>query len=177
MQSGSGDNFEDDDYSADDFYQATVADGWVEDLARAKDWLIHPQTKQVAVFGQITEEMAKASGLKALPIRMANGADKGTGNGFGVRHIHYQHGDEIIRHGYTSVQDFVHHTLESIEELLIQDSGRSVAIRLAEKNESYSRIVILELSRCETCYSVVTAYPRPKWRKMKGRLVWRKKTR
>ena len=64
-------------------------------------------------FGMITKEQAKAIGLKSAPIRLSEGEE----NTYGLKHIEYQHGEQIRKAGYKSVIDFVEDVISSFDEI------------------------------------------------------------
>ena len=64
-------------------------------------------------FGKITEAQAKAMGLKSAPIKLSEGSE----NTYGLKHIEYQHGEQIRNAGYESVSDFVEDVVSNFDEI------------------------------------------------------------
>ena len=75
-------------------------------IPRADNFVTVPQTAGEIDFAYVTLDLAAASGLSPLPIRLANGRQFAKG-GYGVSHILCVHGAALAQAEYFSVQDFV----------------------------------------------------------------------
>jgi len=134
----------------------------------------HPD-EPVREFGAIPEEVAKAAGVPAAPIRLVRGKQFGDHRGFGLEHIAVQHGEEIRQAGYDSEEAFVEDVLQSFNAVYDAGGGRLALVSDSGKEQKI-HIVEVRYSRGQKFYTVVTAYiaDRPKFNERKYRLLWKK---
>lgn len=98
-------------------------------------------------FGEITED----SGLTAAPIKLSEGfQDFETGNGYGLIHMEYQHGDQIRQAGFNSVEEFVSYVAENYDHDNIRvgkrrDDGNGTF--LIQVTDTHDNTLFIELSK------------------------------
>ncbi|UUA75275.1 hypothetical protein [Cellvibrio sp. QJXJ] len=121
--------------------------------------IIHPVTG-VHEFGAIPEiiKPEKKLHIEGGNIYLKHGEHIAKNRGFGVNHIWIEHSDQLIKLGYSTIDDVPRYVSEIIvagASIHVADYRRPTVLRSAKG------IVILELklvgNSCE--YSVVTAYP------------------
>lgn len=105
-------------------------------------------------FGMIQGEVARASGLPPLPIRLLRGAQYESHKGFGLQHIKEQHGEEIRKAGFKSESDFVADVVKNFNAIYKVGENRYALVA----NGNLQKVHIIELSNDKTHYSVITGY-------------------
>ena len=70
-----------------EFQKNTEVDGCCFDHRQRYTVVVVPQSGGCLDFGRIPDDVAEATGLLPLPIRLPNGEHRWPENGFGARHI------------------------------------------------------------------------------------------
>ena len=106
-------------------------------------------------FGKITEEQAKAMGMKPAPIKLSEGSDKVNG----LKHIEHQHKNQILNAGYKSVKDFVEDVVSNFDEIHLgteadRDGKKTQGFYLVKTTNHGTVGIELELSEDGDFYTV-----------------------
>lgn len=124
-------------------------------------------------WGEITPGMAAAApelGLEALPIKMLKGRHRGQHAGFGLAHVHEQHGAELEARGY-DLAEYLTGIFSRPNRIYASKRGENIRLELVTKSMPRN-IGVLELRKEDGFYSVVTAFPMGERRKARGELIW-----
>lgn len=106
-------------------------------------------------FGMIQGEVARASGLPPLPIKLLSGQQFADHKGYGRQHIKEQHGDEIRKAGFKSEEEFVADVVKNFNAIYKVGENRYA---LVANGGNVQKIHIVELSRDKSYYNVITGY-------------------
>jgi hypothetical protein len=139
-------------------FQNTVADGYSPATKDVDEFAVVPETDGLTDFGSISEELSEVTGLRPLPIRLLNGKHFGSGGGYGIAHLLHHHGPAIALHDYFSVQDFVLSIARDFDATYEGDRDRVLILRRNDGNPAVDRLLVLELSDCETYWSAVSGW-------------------
>jgi hypothetical protein len=107
-------------------------------------------------FGEVREE----SGLQPAPIRLSEGFNRADGQGgnigYGLEHIKAGHGEQILKAGYRSVEEFVEDVARNYQEIRIGRSRRNnrTYMLLELHDEKHKRTLYVELSHDGTYWNV-----------------------
>ena len=107
-------------------------------------------------FGEVREE----SGLQPAPIRLSEGFNRTDGQGgnigYGLEHIKAGHGEQILKAGYRSVEEFVEDVARNYQEIRIGRSRRNnrTYMLLELHDEKHKRTLYVELSHDGTYWNV-----------------------
>ena len=106
-------------------------------------------------FGVITSE----TGLQPAPILLSEGiiTNPKTGDGYGLVHIEFRHGDQIRKEGYNSVLDFIEevgNNYEVIREGKDRFGNQTYLLQLTDK---HNNTLIVELSSDGSYWNINTA--------------------
>ena len=106
-------------------------------------------------FGYITSE----TGLQPAPILLSEGiiTNPKTGDGYGLVHIEFRHGDQIRKEGYNSVLEFIEevgNNYEVIREGKDRFGNQTYLLQLTDK---HNNTLIVELSSDGSYWNINTA--------------------
>lgn len=108
------------------------------------------------VFGEITED----TGLTPAPIKLSEGYQDGNGKGYGRAHIEANHGKQIKKAGFSSVEDFVSYVAKNYnrDNILVgkrRNNGQpTFLIQVADQHDN---TLFVELSGDESYWNVNSA--------------------
>ena len=106
-----------------------------------------------------------------VPIRLLNGKHFGTGGGYGVAHMLYNHAAAMALWDFYSVQDYVDHVAQGFDAVYSGRDGRQLIVRRKEPALAVDRLLVLELSKSRAYYSVVTGWLVSARRPINGELI------
>ncbi len=109
-------------------------------------------------FGEITPEMGKAMRRQAGKIRLTQGVQNSDGTGHGLVHIEANHGAQIRKAGFKSVQDFVSHVASGFNEILQAAKGKQLLVAVTDGRRDVM-FVQLDAADDGDFYRVNTAFP------------------
>lgn len=157
-----------------DFHKQTEADGYRPDLDH--QFVSFPNELGKGIdCGRISTDIAGRTALLCLPLRICHGEHRGAGNGYGVRHILFAHGEELLKLEYSSVQDFICDVVNQVDAVYGNRQNRWLLVRYAEKNIQMHRILVIELHRSKECYNIITGWTREAHRGIKGVRIWERR--
>ncbi|MBV6342989.1 hypothetical protein [Candidatus Magnetobacterium casense] len=114
-----------------------------KDFARASDGTID--------FGHIGDDVAKAIGREAAPIRLQRGRE----DNYGETHVEKGHGDEIRKAGYDSVRELVLDVAQNYNQ--IRESAESRLLLVKRNGKDKIAVVELRPNEDGSFYGVTTA--------------------
>lgn len=108
------------------------------------------------VFGEITED----TGLTPAPIKLSEGYQDGNGKGYGRAHIEANHGKQIKKAGFSSVEDFVSYVAKNYnrDNILVgkrRNNGQPTF--LIQVSDQHDNTLFVELSGDESYWNVNSA--------------------
>ena len=108
------------------------------------------------VFGEITED----TGLTPAPIKLSEGYQDGNGKGYGRAHIEANHGKQIKKAGFSSVEDFVSYVAKNYnrDNILVgkrRNNGQTTF--LIQVSDQHDNTLFVELSGDESYWNVNSA--------------------
>ena len=160
-----------------DFQKNTEVDGCCFDHTQRYTLVPVPESGGCVDFGRIPDDVAVATGMLPLPVRLSNGEHRWPNNGFGARHILVQHGRALADADYYSVQDFVLETVKYFDAVYASHTGRwQLVLRPNEELPDY-RVLVIQRYKEQNYYSVVTGWLREGNRPIKDTLVWERRDR
>jgi hypothetical protein len=137
----------------------TLADGYSPSPDRTEDFVAVPQTDQQIDYGRIAPQLAEATGMLELPIRLMNGRHFGAKNGgYGISHMLRQHAPAFALWEFFSVQDYVDHVASGFDAVYEGRDGRHLIVRRREPKLAVDRLLVIEHANARGCYSVVTGW-------------------
>ena len=107
-------------------------------------------------FGEIRKE----SGLSPAPIKLSEGYNDENGRGYGLIHIEENHGDQIRKAGFRSVEDFVSYVALNYDEDNIRvgkrrhDGSQTFLIQITDTHDN---TLFIELSKDGSYWNVNSA--------------------
>lgn len=105
-------------------------------------------------FGEIREE----SGLPAAPIKLSEGYQDEDGKGYGLVHIEANHGEQIRKAGFASVEEFVSFVAKNYDEDNIRVGKRrdhiGTTTYLIQVTDEHDNTLFIELSRDGSYWNV-----------------------
>ena len=113
-------------------------------------------SKGSTVFGEIRED----SGLPPAPIKLSEGYQDENGKGYGLAHIEANHGEQIRKSGFDSVEDFVSYVAENYDENNIRVGKRRNKVSptyLIQVVDSHDNTLFIELSGDGSYWNVNSA--------------------
>lgn len=159
------------------FQENTESDGYLAEPYAEDLFATVSEHDASTEFGAISVDVANAAGMLALPIRIVHGKDRGSNNGYGIRHILMEHGEALGEVDYYSVQDFVRDMVLNFDAIYEVHSDRWVLVIYQNSDIPEHRILVLQMHRSRKCYAVVTGYLRDGDRRIKGTLIWERRDR
>ncbi|MDR1367242.1 MAG: hypothetical protein LBJ76_00800 [Candidatus Accumulibacter sp.] len=108
-------------------------------------------------YGAITPEMARAMKRQSGPIRLQQGIQNADGTGWGLAHIEANHGEQIRRAGFASVEDFVSRIAANFNRVL-QTSNAQLLVAITDGRQEVMFIQLSPSSEGDF-YRVNTAFP------------------
>lgn len=107
-------------------------------------------------FGEVRDK----SGLPAAPIKLSVGYQDKNGSGYGLTHIEANHGAQIKKEGFASVEDFVSYVAKNYDENNIKvgkrRTGGSITY-LLQVTGKHDNTLFIELSRDGSYWNVNSA--------------------
>lgn len=108
------------------------------------------------VFGEITED----TGLTPAPIKLSEGYQDGNGKGYGRAHIEANHGKQIKKAGFSSVEGFVSYVAKNYnrDNILVgkrRNNGQPTF--LIQVSDQHDNTLFVELSGDESYWNVNSA--------------------
>lgn len=107
-------------------------------------------------FGEVRDK----SGLPAAPIKLSVGYQDKNGSGYGLTHIEANHGPQIKKEGFASVEDFVSYVAKNYDENNIKvgkrRTGGSITY-LLQVTGKHDNTLFIELSRDGSYWNVNSA--------------------
>lgn len=107
-------------------------------------------------FGEVRDK----SGLSAAPIKLSVGYQDKNGSGYGLTHIEANHGAQIKKEGFASVEDFVSYVAKNYDENNIKvgkrRTGGSITY-LLQVTGKHDNTLFIELSRDGSYWNVNSA--------------------
>ena len=107
-------------------------------------------------FGEVRDK----SGLPAAPIKLSVGYQEKNGSGYGLTHIEANHGVQIKKEGFASVEDFVSYVAKNYDENNIKvgkrRTGGSITY-LLQVTGKHDNTLFIELSRDGSYWNVNSA--------------------
>ena len=108
------------------------------------------------VFGEITKD----TGLTPAPIKLSEGYQDGNGKGYGRAHIEANHGKQIKKAGFSSVEDFVSYVAKNYnrDNILVgkrRNNGQPTF--LIQVSDQHDNTLFVELSGDESYWNVNSA--------------------
>ena len=107
-------------------------------------------------FGEVRDK----SGLPAAPIKLSVGYQDKNGSGYGLTHIEANHGAQIKKEGFASVEDFVSYVAKNYDENNIKvgkrRTGGSITY-LLQVTGKHDNTLFIELSRGGSYWNVNSA--------------------
>lgn len=108
------------------------------------------------VFGEIRED----SGLTPAPIKLSEGFQDENGKGYGLVHIDANHGNQIRKAGFASVEEFVSYVAENYDEDNIRvgkrrDNGSPTF--LIQVTDTHDNTLFIEMSKDGSYWNVNSA--------------------
>jgi hypothetical protein len=122
-------------------------------------------------FGAISSQISAVTGMPEGPIRLVNGRHSGSGGGYGVSHMLFNHAASLAKWDFYSVQDYVDHVAQGFDAVYRARSNRHIIVRRSEPKLVVDRLLVLELSKCKRFYSIVTGWPQSSKRNVNGELI------
>ena len=108
------------------------------------------------IFGEVRED----SGLTPAPIKLSKGYQDEDGKGYGLVHIEANHGDQIRRAGFKSVEDFVYYVAGNYDEENIRVGKRRSNVSptfLLQTTDTYDNTLFVEMSKDGSYWNVNSA--------------------
>lgn len=159
------------------FWTNTVSDGYDGAAGAVDRYAPVPETNGIIDYTTITPALAAETGVSPFCVRLTNGWHRHPKNGCGILHIMEQHGPQMARLDYHSVQDFVREVGLYFDRVYRSETGRWMLVLTPDVQVNYYRVLVVESQPIVKCYSVVTGYLREGNRKMNGTLVWERRDR
>lgn len=108
------------------------------------------------IFGHIEPE----TGLTPAPIKLSEGEDHigedGNHHGYGIAHIEAEHGEDIRKHGYKSVEQFVEDVCSNWTDIRMGNRIAQKQTYIVEIEDEHNNIVFIEMSNDGTYWNVNT---------------------
>lgn len=107
-------------------------------------------------FGEVRDK----SGLPAAPIKLSVGYQDKNGSGYGLTHIEANHGVQIKKEGFASVEDFVSYVAKNYDENNIKAGKRRTGgsiTYLLQVTGKHDNTLFIELSRDGSYWNVNSA--------------------
>lgn len=108
------------------------------------------------VFGEITED----TGLTPAPIKLSEGYQDGNGKGYGRAHIEANHGKQIKKAGFSSVEGFVSYVAKNYNRnniLVGKRRNNGQPTFLIQVSDQHDNTLFVELSGDESYWNVNSA--------------------